>query len=289
MYLTAELVVDCANVHGEGAIWNPADQKVWWTDIIGKRLWSYDPESGRSQSVETPERVCCFAPRRVGGLILALADGLAFSRDGTDFERFHDFEPHLANTRLNDGRTDRTGRFIVGGMDEVSGEAISSVLRVDADGTVTTIIRNVAISNSICFSPDGDTLYFTDTPTGRILAYPYDQANGAVGEPRTFTTVQGGAGPDGSCVDSEGGLWNAEWGGKRVVRYGANGEIDAIIELPVSNATCCAFGGEGLETLFITTSRLGLDDGQLAKEPAAGGLFAVKLGWRGIADSDFAG
>jgi len=289
MSLNAEMVVDCRNIHGEGIIWNPGDQKIWWTDITGKRLWSFDPASGTSRSIETPNRVCCLAPRRSGGLILALDDGLAFSREGTEIERFHDFEPDLPQTRLNDGRTDRTGRFIVGGMDEVSGKAISSVLRVDADGTVATIIRGVAISNSICFSPDGNVLYFTDTPTGRIMAFPYDQKSGSVGESRTFATVVGGGAPDGSCVDSEGGVWNAEWGGKRVVRYTQEGKVDVIVDLPVSNVTCCAFGGADLGTLYITTSRLGLDDRQLADQPGAGGLFAISPSFRGIADAEFLG
>lgn len=290
MSLEAELVVDCGNAHGEGIIWNPADQKVWWTDISGHKLWSYDPASGESGSVDTPERVCCFAPRKSGGLILALAGGLAFSDDGSSISRFYDFEPNQPETRFNDGRTDRRGRLIVGGMNEVTNTADSSVVRVDLDGSVTTLIEQVAISNSICFSPDGATLYFTDTPSHRILAYPYDQESGTLGEPRVFADLAGQAGsPDGSCVDRDGGLWNAEWGGSRVARHDGSGEIKTEVRLPVSNVTCCAFGGRDLDTLFITTSRIGLDDDALTRQPAAGGLFAIKTGWHGVADLPFLG
>lgn len=290
MSLRAELVVDSRNFHGEGILWNPLDQKIWWTDIFGRKLWTYDPASGESETMDTPGRVCCFAPRRDGGLLLALAERLAFSETGHDAQPFWDFEADLPETRFNDGRTDRQGRFVAGGMDEKTGAAISSVVRVDADGSVSTIIKNVTISKSICFSPNGETLYFTDTPTGKILAYPYDVSSGLVGDPRVLVDLSGQPGaPDGSSVDSQGGIWNAEWGGSRVVRYTPEGEVDVVVEVPVSNITCCAFGGPKLETLFITTSRIGLDETALADQPSAGGLYAVDPGFTGLEDAPFAG
>jgi L-arabinonolactonase len=288
--MQADLVLDCRNIHGEGVFWNDADQKLWWTDIYDRKLWWFDPVTGESQSIVAPDRVCAFAPRRAGGLLLALAGGLAFSSDGREAEMFHAFEPEKPDTRLNDGRTDRRGRFVVGGMNEGDGAANSSVIRFDPDGLVTTLIRDVAISNSICFSPDGGTLYFTDTPQRRILAYPYDNETGTVGTPRLFADLSDQPGfPDGSCVDAEGGLWNAQWDGHRVVRYAPDGRMDAVVMLPVGKVTCCAFGGAQLDTLYITTSRLGMDDDALQREPLAGGLFAIRTAQRGVIDLPFFG
>ena len=130
----AELILDCRNTHGEGVLWDAHSHRVWWTDIHGKKLWSLDPTSGASASFEVPARICCFAPRARGGLLVAFAEGFAFydlsSRTREDLALF---EPELPCTRLNDGRTDRAGRFVAGGMDEANGQPVSSVWRVDGD------------------------------------------------------------------------------------------------------------------------------------------------------------
>ena len=288
--MQAELIVDCRNAHGEGVFWNHEDQKVWWTDIAGKALWWFEPASGQSGSLAMPDRVCAFAPRAGGGMVLAFADGLALLDGEGRMTRIEDFEPDNDQSRLNDGRTDRCGRFVVGGMNEGDGRADSSVIRLDPDGTVTTLIRDVAISNSICFSPDGGTMYFTDTPTRRIIAYPYNQQTGTLGEARLFADLADEPGfPDGSCVDADGGVWNTQWDGYRVVRFTSDGAKDVVVELPVGRVSCCAFGGPELDTLYITTSRQGADEAILAKEPTSGGLFAVKPGRRGVVDTPFAG
>lgn len=289
--MEAELLLDCRNTHGEGIFWNAADQRVWWTDIHGQNLWWFEPETTRSGSIAVPERVCCFAPRAGGGYLLAFARGLAFAADpSVATETFFDFEPLDPATRLNDGRTDRQGRFVTGGMNETDGAPTSSVLQVDANGRVRPLFSGVSCANSICFSPDGGTMYFSDTPTRRIVAYAYDDATGALGEARLFADLANAPGmPDGSCVDAEGYVWNAAWDGGRVTRITPDGRIDGIISLPVRKVTNCAFGGSDLNTLFITTSRLGSDAKELDEEPAAGGLFAVKPGVRGVVDAAFAG
>jgi L-arabinonolactonase len=204
---------------------------------------------------------------------------------------FYEFEPSNPETRLNDGRTDRQGRLVTGGMNEGSGKANSSVVRVDADCRVTTVITGVACANSTCFSPDGRTMYFADTFERHIRAYPYDVETGTPGAPYVFADMADEPGmPDGSCVDAEGGVWNAEWEGGRVVRFDPTGRLDQVIEVPgVGKTTCCAFGGANLDTLFITTSRLGSDPSRLAAEPQSGGLFAIKPGIRGLIDTPFAG
>ena len=288
---TAEIVVDARNQHGEGIFWNPADGRVWWTDIHGKRLWWYEPASRRSGSFAVEDRVCCFAPRRSGGFICAFAQEIALvDSSGRITDRIASFEPDNPNTRTNDGRTDRQGRFIVGGMNEVTAAADSRVVRVDADGSVSTLIEGVSCANSTCFSPDGRTMFFADTPERRIRAYAYDPDSGAVNSPRILADFSGEPGrPDGSCVDAEGCVWNAEWEGSRVVRVNRDGKIDRIVDVPVLKPTCCAFGGPDLDTLYITTSRLGCTEAQLSEQPLAGALFAVRPGVRGIEDAPFAG
>ncbi|MFY0681685.1 MAG: SMP-30/gluconolactonase/LRE family protein [Thalassovita sp.] len=287
--MQAELVLDCKNQHGEGVLWNPHDGCVWWTDIFGKQIWTFDPKANTSKSYPFAERVCCFAPCENGQLIIAFADRVSiYDLDTAREEKVCDFEADTPNTRLNDGRTDRQGRFIVGGMDEVSGKPVSSVISIGKDRAVQTLIEGVACANSICFSPDGDTMYFADTPNNEVLAMAYDAATGSLLDRGVLASFADEPGlPDGSCVDAQGGVWNAEWEGRRVVRIAPNGSIDTVIDVPSWKPTCCAFGGENLDTLFITTSRLMSDDDVLASEPTSGGLFAVKPGFTGVRDTPF--
>lgn len=287
--MQAQLVVDCKNHHGEGVLWNALDQRVWWTDIHGQKLWFFDPAGGDSRSFDMPGRVCCFAPCKSGGLIVAFADRVSLYDPDTGVEKkICDFEPENPETRLNDGRTDRQGRLIVGGMNEGTGAANSSVIRIDPDLSVTTLINSVSCANSTCFSPDGRIMYFADTPDNEIVAYDYEPAAGTISNRRLLASFSGEPGlPDGSCVDAQGDVWNAEWEGRRVVRIAPDGRVDRVIEVPVWKPTCCAFGGENLDTLFITTSRLMSDAAQLAAEPHSGGLFAVKPGIHGVQDAPF--
>lgn len=286
--MRAELVLDCANRHGEGAVWNPQDNRLWWTDIDGRHLCWHDPATGTSGHHALPQRLCAFAPRARGGWLMAFADGIALWSPALHPEtQVHVFEPDLATTRLNDGRTDRQGRFVVGGMDEGSGAPISSVIRVNADLSVETLITGVACANSTCFAPDGRTMYFADTPDRQIRAYPYGTNFGPARILIDMATEPGP--PDGSCVDAEGGVWTAEWDGSQVIRVAPDGTISHRIALPVPKATCCTFGGPDLATLYITTSRQGMTTADIALAPLSGGLFAATPGFRGIADAPFAG
>jgi len=287
----AELVLDCRNHHGEGVFWSARDERVWWTDIEGRKLWSFDSGTGVSAYHDMPDRVCCFAPRADGGLIVAFPKLVAFyDLDSQKLIRIGEFEPENTNTRLNDGRTDRQGRLIAGGMNEVTGAADSSVIRIDPNGAITKILQGISCANSTCFSADGRTMYFADTPEREIRAYEYDLETGAPGAMRVLADFTDEPGlPDGSCIDAEGGVWNAEWEGRRVVRISTEGDIDRVIEVPTWKPTCCAFGGPDLDTLYITTSRLMSSEDELSHDPHAGGLFAVKPGVRGVLDTPFAG
>ena len=289
--MRAELVVDCRNAHGEGVLWSHEHELLMWTDIDGERIWTYDPATGAQRSHKTPGRIGCFAPRQgrpSHELIAGFADAFAFL-DLTSGRRedIAAFEPDLPTTRLNDGRTDRAGRFIAGGMDEAALAPISSVWRVDPDRRMTRLFGGVSCANSACFSPDGKRMYFADSPTQTIVVYDYEPASGQLGAKRVVAKVDGI--PDGSCVDSEGCIWNAVWEGYRVERWSPDGRLVQTVEVPVRKPTCCAFGGADLATLYITTSRLMEDNDILRREPTAGSLYSVKPGVQGLADTPFAG
>ena len=287
----AEIALDCRNLHGEGVLWNDLDGRLWWTDIHGRKLWWLEPGAGKSGSIAMPDRVCCFAPRRSGGFIVAFAKSVAFFDPASgSVSHIFSFEADQPDTRLNDGRTDRQGRFIAGGMNEGSGAPSSAVIRVDPDGSATTIISGVSCANSTCFSPDGRRMYFADSPVREIWVYDYDIDKGAPSARRVLIDLKREPGvPDGSCVDAEGAVWNAVWEGRRLVRVLPDGTVDRVVEIPTLKPTCCAFGGADLATLYVTTSRLDSTPEQLAAEPFAGSLFSFRPGVRGVPDAAFAG
>lgn len=291
MPLRAEVVVEAKNELGEGVLWSPADGEVQWTDIFGRRFWAYRPSDGRSRSVALPDRLACFAPLGRSRLLAGFAGGLeVFDLDSGARRPIAAIEADRPTTRVNDGKLDRRGRLVFGTMDEdPHARPIGQVYSYAAGPAPRPLASGVRIANSIAFSPDGRRMYFADTPTKIIRAYDYDLDSGELSGERMFAAVQGPGSPDGSTVDSDGCLWNAEWGGARVVRYTPDGRVDRVVDLPCSQVTCCAFGGDKLDWLFVTTARTGLDAAALAREPHAGELFAVDASVRGLADTPFPG
>lgn len=289
---TAELVVPARNTLGEGATWCARSGRLYWTDIEGARLSRYDPRDGSHVTWEMPERLACFALcEDEGVLLLGLASRLAFFDLTTGaIETITEVEPGVP-TRLNDGRCDRQGRFVFGTKHEGEPlQAIGGFYRLDADLTLERLpLPAPAISNSIAFSPDGGTMYYCDSPTREIRACDYG-ADGTIANDRAFTTLADATGvPDGSTVDAEGGLWNAQWGGARVVRYGVNGLETGRVKIPTAQPSCVTLGGALLDTLYVTSARAEMDEAALAGDPAAGGVFAAKTGRTGLAEPLFRG
>ncbi len=286
-----EPVVRCANLLGEGASWSPRERRLNWVDIAGRAFWSLDPATGAVTTREVADRPTVLVERAGGGYMAAFDRGFqALTADGTPAGDLIAIEPDLP-TRLNDGRCDRQGRLLCGSMSEATPkEPIGSLWRLDAGGRVAALVGGLAIANSICFSPDGRTLYLADTPTRRIMAYRYDPDEGVAHEPRLFVDLAGHPGaPDGSTVDASGCLWNASWGGGIVTRFTPDGRIDRIVEVGARQATCPAFGGPGLRTLYCTSARIHLSEAELAADPLAGALFAIKLDVEGLPETPFAG
>jgi L-arabinonolactonase len=288
---TASPVVACSNILGEGATWSVRAQRLYWVDIERGELWSLDPVTGQHALYRAPERLGAAVERESGGFLLALASGFALANsDLTSVTRVLDIEPDLA-TRLNDGRCDRQGRYIGGTMGEAKPrQPIGAVYRVDQRHEVTKLFGDVRVTNAICFSPDGRTMYFADSPSQRILAYGYDSDTGTPHSPRLFHDLSAdNATPDGATVDSEGFVWNARFGAGEVVRHAPDGRIVQRISVPASRTTCPALGGPDLRTLYITTARTGLSAEDLQREPHAGDLFAIEVDVPGLAETSFAG
>jgi L-arabinonolactonase len=288
--LCATLVVDAKCALGEGAVWCNRHGWLYWVDIEGARLLRFDPATSERHSWRMPERLATFAlTADPQVLLLGLATRLAFFDLLTgDITPVAMIEPGL-NTRVNDGRCDRQGRFVFGTKDEADDpKPIGGFYRLNGDLSVEKLpLPAPAISNSIAFSPDGTTMYFCDSPTRAILACAYGE-DGRVGLPRLFAQIEGpDAAPDGSTVDAEGGLWNAQWGAGRVVRYDAGGGETERVLVPTRQPSCVALGGAGLDTLYVTTARVGLDAQTLAGERSAGGVFAATVVRRGLPEPVF--
>ena len=280
-----EMVVDARNQLGECVLWCERTQRVLWTDINGATLWAHHPASGVTASWAMPERLGSFALTADDDrLLLGLATRLAFfDFSSGEVATICDIEPGLT-TRTNDGRCDRQGRFVFGTFNE--GEpraAIGSFYRLGPGLVLERLpLARVAIANSICFSPDGATMYYCDSPDRAIRCCDYP----TMGNDRVFALLEGDGEPDGSCIDSEGHLWNAQWGGRRIVRYAPDGSIDRIIASPAAQPSCVAFGGPGLDVLYASSARAGMHD----PGDADGGLLALAIaGMKGLPENRFLG
>lgn len=281
--------IPCANLLGEGVQWNHRDQSIWWTDIKSNRLYRYHLETKTLRHWDMPESLGCFAfVESDTRLLLALASGFAwFDPASGQHEWLARPEPHPAGNRLNDGRVDRQGRFWAGAMVEqrATPEQSAGLFCLDGRQQLCQHLTGLSISNSLCWSLDGRKLYHADSPSHQIRVYDFDPATGALGEGRVFVQTAANVEPDGSCIDSQGHLWNAEWGGSRLVRYSPAGAIDRILPLPVSQPTCMAFGGADMNLLLVTSARVGLSDAQLAQQPDAGNLFIYRTDVTGVCES----
>ncbi len=295
MATTPTLAVDCRCTLGEGIVWSPRLRSVLWTDIEQSTLWMYRPHDRITRRWSLPDRLGCFALCESGRLLLGLAKRLAFAdldaSPGPELPVLPvlPVEPQIARTRINDGRTDRAGNFVFGTMNEDHAPANGSFYQYSSRAGLRRLdVGGVAIPNSICFSPDGRTMYFGDSPTGVIRQCEYDAESAGVANVREFTRYAKGSGfPDGSIVDSEGCVWNAVWGAGVLRRFDPDGKLVVEIPLPSRNLTCPAFGGGALDQLFVTSSRQEMTEEELRAAPVAGGVFVVLTGVVGLSDVPF--
>lgn len=227
-------------------------------------------------------RLGSIALRETGGLILACEDGLYAFNPRTGEQRFLvDPEPDAENHRKNDGRADPGGNFWIGTLEEQTFGPVGKLYRVDSALNVTEQTNGLRVPNSLAFDPERGRMYLSDTRAFTIWVFDYDVASGDISNRRFFAKTAAPARPDGSCIDAEGFLWNAQYAGARIVRYAPTGEIDRTLDLPVSHPTCCCFGGRDLDRLFVTSASEPLSPSQRSTEPVAGRLMALDPGVRG--------
>jgi len=289
MAFQVEVAARGADRLGECPLWDERESMLWWVDSRWPALKRFDPATGAVMMQVLPEVVGSIAFRDQGGLLAATKSGLhVLDGSGGALEPRANPEAHLPENRFNDGRCDRAGRFWAGTMCDARRDPTGSLYRFDADFACVKLRNAIIIPNGLAFSPDNRTMYFADTNRHTIWAWDYDLASGAATHERVFADTGAGR-PDGSCVDADGGLWNAQYGGGRLVRYAPTGKVDRVVEVPVANPTCCAFGGDDLGTLYVTTATQRLSPDDLAQQPLAGSLLALRPGVKGLPEGRFAG
>jgi sugar lactone lactonase YvrE len=259
----------------------------------------FDPVTGKDVRLplDLPAQLGGLVPHKEGGMALAAADGITIlSADLKDRRPLVNPIAGMPHISFNDAKCDRQGRLWAGTTDRMETQAIGRLYRIDPDGTAMSFAEGFVCSNGPSFSPDGRVMYHTCSHERVINAYNIEATTGRASNRRVFATIDPSVGvPDGSTVDAEGYLWSTHWGGWRITRYAPNGSIDREIEMPVKNVTSCAFGGDKMETLFVTTASIEfadgrwvyLDDAGFDATPLAGGIFAIDVGVRGIPEPVF--
>lgn len=279
-----EQVTDPVAYHGEGPVWSPRWGGLRWVDMLAGDILSLGPDGSVARR-HVGTLAAAVRPRRAGGAVIGVERGFALEDAGATVTPMPEIWADRG-VRMNEGGCDPDGRFYCGSMAYDRRPGAAALYRLDPDGSVTTVLSGVTISNGLDWSPDGTRAYYNDTATGQVAVFDYRPEEGLTRR-RTFVVVPTEIGrPDGLTVDSHGGVWVALNKGGAVHRYTPEGTLDEIVELPVRQVTACTFGGERLDQLFITTSREGLAPGD---DPLAGSLFRAAVGVAGQPVREFAG
>jgi sugar lactone lactonase YvrE len=278
-----QLTPDETAYHGEGPCWSSSWGGIRWLDMLAGDVLSLGPDGAVSRT-HVGAVVACVRPRLGGGAVLGVERGFALEEpDGRIIPLAQAFAG--SSIRMNEGGVDPHGRFYCGSMAYDQSPGAATLYRLDPDGTVSSVLTGVTVSNGLDWSPDGTRAYYNDTATGRIDVFDYEREAGLT-ERRPFVRFSEGERPDGLTVDSEGGIWTAIINRGQVRRYSVEGELDQVIELPAAKVTACTFGGEGLDELFITSSAENLPTGERAH---AGALWRTRPGVIGQPVRCFAG
>lgn len=279
--MKAELFCAAGCTLGEGPLWHPGRQRLFWFDIPEKTLLSTDASGCAPDRVVFDEAISAAGVVDDSRLLVATETKLVVLDIATGARTpYLPLEADRPETRSNDGRVGPHGIFWIGTMGWRGEDAPGAGAIYGVRGKECRVLQSpITIPNAICFAPDGATAYFTDTPTGRIMKLPLGEDGWPDGPPALFSDGAGAPGaPDGSVVDSDGYVWNARWGGSCVARFSPDGRLDGLIEIAARNVTCPAFGGADLATLYVTTARDGDDS------PGAGHLYTAAPGVRGQAE-----
>jgi sugar lactone lactonase YvrE len=265
------------SILGEGPIWSERDQCLYFVDIASYRVQAYWPETRAHKHWQFDTFTGSLAECRSGGLLLALGDRVGWfdpSKGSGSFETLTRLEDRPLN-RLNDGKADPWGRFWVGSMQTDENAATGRLWCVTPSGVATEHAERVGVSNSLAFDKARHLIYFADSCSGEIRRAQLDSSHMPL-EWERFARLDRGS-PDGSTIDSEGCLWNAQWGASRVTRYTPEGKVDRVVETPVTRPSSCTFGGKDYKTLFITSAHYKMTDDERRTDSIAGSLLCVEL------------
>lgn len=293
-------LVDCRDKLGEGCFWDSATQSLWWLDaILPSCIHRLHVASGAYRKWQFSEMVTSMAKRQDGTLIVGSAKGVNFFDPDTGaLTPVRHLEPDKPGNRGNDGACDARGRFWFGTMMNNIGPdaedlpitaSTGTLFRIEADGTAMAMEKDIGVSNGPCWSPDNRTFYFTDSMAQIIWAYDFDLDDGTISNRRVLNDSKDYGYPDGATVDAEGFIWSARWEGSCVLRIDPKGRIDRVVPMPAKRVTNVCFGGALLDTLFVTTSRLHVEEGHVRRNPLQGGLFCFDPKVTGFEKHAFAG
>jgi L-arabinonolactonase len=284
------VLIDLRATVSECPLWDGARRRLHVVDIYGGAIVTHDWSSGRTTSCAVGGPIGSIGLADDGRLVAGLQSSVALIDPETGATQMLTAIAHARpDSRLNDGRVDPAGRFWVGSMREALDEPAGALYRVDPDGSVLRHAEGITCSNGLAWSPDRRTMYHADSRRGTVWRYDYDVATGAATNQRVFCVAADGEGrPDGAAVDADGCYWIARYAGWRVVRHAPDGRELFTLPMPVANPTMCAFAGDDLSTLVITSARGGLTDDELRGQPHAGSVFAVEVGVRGLPEPRFA-
>lgn len=273
---------------GEAPIWDSSQNLLYWVDIYNHRVHQFHPATGKNSFFDVGDVVGAIATAGADRLIMALRHHLAFLNTQTgEVTPILEIEGNLPNNRLNDGTCDSQGRFWFGSMCSLE-KPQASLYRYDPDSSLHVMETGLTLSNGLGWSPDEKTFYLTDSPHKKIYAYDFNSVTGNISNRRIFVDLTNESFyPDGLTIDSEGHIWSAMWDGWCVIRFNTKGEEILRIKLPVQLPTSCTFGGEDLQTLYITTASVGLSQAEIEKSFSSGDLFALQTDVTGLPTYDF--
>jgi sugar lactone lactonase YvrE len=283
---TAERFSERVTYHGEGPFWDAAGDRLLLVDMMEGAIVALDAQ-GAADRHRFGKVAAVIRARRNGGYLLAEEHRVLLLTPELTEDRVLTEVLDDPAIRLNEGGCDPQGRFYIGSMAYAQTPGAAKLYRVDTDGSVGVVLPSVTISNGVQWNAAGDTVYYNDTPAGRVQVFDFDAEAGAFVNGRTFAEVEGPGGVDGMAIDTEGGIWVALYGGGAVHRYDPSGRLTEVVEVPgATQVTACTFGGEDLRTLYITTSQA---DIPADSQPAAGSVFRYDAGVAGAVPHAFAG
>lgn len=272
---------------GEGPVWDSTKGLLYWVDIYNHRVNQFDPTTGQNLFFDVGDVVGSIAIAGQDRLIMAQRHGLAFLHLQTgEITPIIPIEADMTENRFNDGKCDRQGRFWFGSM--CPGKNQGSLYRYDTDGSLHLMETGLTIANGLGWSPDEKIFYLTDSAQQKIYAYNFEAATGRISNRHILVDLAGESFyPDGLTVDSEGNIWSAMWDGWCVIRFNSQGEETLRIPLPVQRPTSCTFGGQDLQTLYITTASVGLSEEEIQNSFYSGDLFALQADITGLPTDNF--